>query len=349
MRTIEVGNKKIGEGNPTYIVAEAGVNHNGDIELAKRHIREAHLAGADAIKFQIYKAEKLVTQSAPIYWKVGNDEGKTQYEVFSKIHNFPIEFYRACIEYANEIGITFFCTPFDLEAVDVMEKIGVKLYKVASGDITYHQLLKKIAQTDKPIILSTGASTIGEIEEAVNIIEKEGNNQIILLHCTLAYPTPQKDINLNMIPILARLFQQYPIGLSDHTFDPFTPALAVMLGAKIIEKHFTVDKNLEGSSDHKLGVDPFQMKQLVESVRLAEKSLGQELKRADEAEHPALLMARRSVVSAKNIKKGTKITKEMLTCKRPGTGIPPKFLEILIGRSPKKDILEDTTLTWEMF
>lgn len=348
MNTIDIGNRKIGKGHPTYIVAEAGVNHNGDIELAKRHIREAWFSGADAIKFQIYKADKLVTQSAPIYWKVGSDEGKTQFEVFSKIHNFPIDFYRKCIKYANEIGITFFCTPFDLEAVDVMEEIGVKLYKVASGDITYHQLLRKIAQTKKPIILSTGASTIGEIEEAVNTIENAGNNKIILLHCTLAYPTPQKDINLNMIPTLAKLFPDYPIGLSDHTFDPLTPALSVMLGAKVIEKHFTVDKNLEGSSDHKLGVDPYQLKFLVESVRLAEISIGEGLKRAEETEKPALLMARRSVVSTQYIKKGTKITKAMLTSKRPGTGIPPKFLELLVGKVARKDIPTDTTIGWEM-
>ena len=348
MKAIKVGNKEIGEASPTYVIAEAGANHNGDVDLAKRHIREAWLSGADAIKFQIYKADKLVTRTAPIYWKVGNDEGKTQYDVFSKIHNFPIEFYKKCIDYANKIGITFFCTPFDLDAVDVMEEIGVKLYKVASGDITYHQLLKKIAQTGKPIVLSTGASTLGEIEEAVNIIEKENNSQIILLHCTLAYPTPQKDINLNMIPTLAKLFPDYPIGLSDHTFSPLTPALSVMVGAKVIEKHFTVDKTLEGSSDHKLGVDPYQLKCLVESIRLAEASLGGGMKRPEDAEKPALMMARRSLVSTQNIKKGEKITKQMLTAKRPGTGIQPKLMEEIIGLTSKKDIKEDSIFTWNM-
>lgn len=348
MKTIEIAGKMIGEGFPTFIIAEAGVNHGGDIELAKRHIREAKFSGADAIKFQTYKAENLVTRDAPIYWRVGNDKGKSQYQVFSKIHNFPVGFYKDCVKYANEIGIIFLSTPFGLEAVDLLEKVGVPAYKIASGDLTYHQLLQKVARTKKPIILSTGASTIGEIEESVNVIKQSGNNQIILLHCTLAYPTEQKDANLKMIRALSQIFPDYPIGYSDHTFDPMTPAFCVMMGARVVEKHFTVDKTLGGSSDHKLGVDPYQLKILVEEVRQAEKSLGREDKAPVETEKDALALARRSIVSAKKIKKGTKIKKEMLVCKRPGTGIAPKFLNIIVGKIAKKDIPEDTIISWEM-
>lgn len=348
MNEINIGGVKIGKSYPVFVIAEAGVNHNGNLDLAKKLIREAKLSGADAIKFQTYRAQNLVTKTAPIYWHVGANEGESQFEVFSKLDNFPVGFYKDCMKYAKEIGIILISTPFELSAVDLLEEIGVPAYKVASADITFSQLLIRIAQTKKPIILSTGASTIGEIEEAVNLIKSTGNNQIILLHCTLTYPTPQKDANLSMIPILTQLFPDYPIGHSDHTFDPMTPAFATIMGAKVIEKHFTVDKNLdEKNPDNKLGVDPYQLKVMVEEIRQAELSLGGGLVRP-ETELEAMKLARRSVVSSMRIRKGSTITKQMLICKRPGTGIAPKFLDLIIGRISRKDIPEDTLVSWDM-
>ncbi len=346
MNTIHIAGKKIGTGQPVYIMAEAGVNHNGSLERAYKHIREAKKAGCDAIKFQTYKAEHLTTKKAPKYWNVGDDD-LSQYETFSKLDAFPIEYYKKCVQYAKKEGITFFSTPFDLDSVDLLEKIDVPAYKVASADITFFPLLKKIAKTKKPIIMSTGASTIGEMEEAVEHIKSFGNDKIILLHCILSYPTDAEDANLLMIDDMQRAFPDIPIGFSDHTFDPLTPAFAVMRGARVIEKHYTVDKSLPDSPDHKLGVDPGELKQLCLAVRLAEKSLGQMHRAPLKSEMAARKLARRSLTSIVPIAKGTVITENMLLGKRPGTGIPTKFMNAVVGRVARKDIPEDTTLTWD--
>ncbi|MDO8487491.1 MAG: N-acetylneuraminate synthase family protein [Candidatus Curtissbacteria bacterium] len=348
MKTIKIGGKKIGGNEPVFIVAEAGVNHNGELERAKDHIRLAKEAGCDAIKFQNYTAERLVTKKAPKYWHVGPNDGKTQYETFSVLDELPENNYQKMMDYAKEIGIILFSTPFELEAVDLLEDINVPAYKIASADIIYFPLLSKVAKTGKPIIMSTGAATIGEIEEAVNFIKKCGNDQIILLHCILSYPTAADDANLLMIDSLRGLFPEIPIGFSDHTFSPLTPAFAVMRGARIVEKHFTTDKTLPDSPDHQLGVDPAEMKQLVDAVRLAEESLGKGLKEPVESEMEAQRFARRSVTSLVDIKKDTKITKDMLIGKRPGMGIPPKFIDIVVGRKAKADIPADTTITWDL-
>lgn len=345
MNTITIAGKKIGPGQPVYIMAEAGVNHNGSLERAYEHIREAKKAGCDAIKFQTYSAEKLTTKKAPKYWKVGDDD-LSQYETFSKLDAFPLTYYQKCVTYAKKQGIMFFSTPFDVDSVDLLEKIKVPAYKIASADITFFPLLKKVAKTKKPIIMSTGASTLGEIEEAVEYVRSFGNNKIMLLHCILSYPTEAEDANLLMIDDLERAFPDIPIGFSDHTFDPLTPAFAVMRGARIIEKHYTVDKSLPDSPDHKLGVDPDELKQLCDAVRLAEKSLGQSHRVLLKSEIPARKLARRSLTSAALIKKGTVITEKMLIGKRPGTGIPTKFMDAVVGRVARKDIPEDTTLTW---
>lgn len=345
--TVTIAGKRIGPDCPVFIMAEAGVNHNGSLERAYEHLREAKKAGCDAIKFQTYTARALTTKKAPKYWKVGDDD-LTQFETFSKLDAFSLENYKKVVAYAKKIGIIFFSTPFDLDSVDVLEKIRVPAYKIASADITFFPLLRKIARTKKPIILSTGASTIGEIEEAVEYIRSFGNNKIILLHCILSYPTRAEDANLLMIDDLRRAFPGIPIGFSDHTFEPLTPAFAVMRGACVIEKHFTVDKSLPDSPDHKLGVDPEEMKTLVDAVRLAEKCLGQMHRAPLKSEQAARKLARRSLTAAVDIKKGTVITERMLLGKRPGTGIPTKFMDAVVGRTARRDIPEDTTLRWNL-
>ncbi|MEK7107518.1 MAG: N-acetylneuraminate synthase family protein [Patescibacteria group bacterium] len=348
MIPVTISGRKIGPDCPVFIMAEAGVNHNGSLERAYEHIRKAKKAGCDAIKFQTYTAKALTTKKAPKYWDVGDDGHLTQFETFSKLDAFSIEYYRKCVAYAKKIGIIFFSTPFDLDSVDLLEKIRVPAYKIASADITFFPLLKKIAKTKKPIILSTGASTLGEIEEAVEYIKSFGNDKIILLHCILSYPTDAEDSNLLMIDDLRRAFPDIPIGFSDHTFHPLTPAFAVMRGACVIEKHYTVDKSLPDSPDHKLGVDPQEMKMLVDAVRLAEKSLGAMHRSPLKSEQAARKLARRSLTSAVDIKKGTIITEKMLIGKRPGTGIPTKFMDAVVGRTARRDIPEDTTLQWNL-
>jgi N,N'-diacetyllegionaminate synthase len=348
VKTIQIGNRTVGPGQPTFIVAEAGVNYNGSLALALEHIKRAAEAGADAIKFQVYDAAKLVTKNASRYWRVGDIKVKTQYEAFTKFKQLSADDYRRMSTYAKRLGVVLFATPFTLEAVDLLERVGVPVYKIAAADITYFPLLKKVAQTGKPIIVSAGAATVGEIEEALDYIKSFDNDKIILLHCILSYPTAQQDINLRMIDGMRRLFPEHPIGLSDHTFSHLTPALAVMRGALVVEKHFTIDKSLPDNPDHELGVDPDGLRSLVAAVRLAEVSLGKDCKAPVPAEVAARELARRSLTSLRRIPKGAKITAKMLIGKRPGTGIPCKFLDLIVGRRAAVDIPEDTTLTWDM-
>jgi N,N'-diacetyllegionaminate synthase len=348
MKTIQIGSRKVGNGQPTFVVAEAGVNYNGSLALALEHIRKAKDAGADAIKFQVYTAAKLVTKEAGRYWNVGDTKIESQYEAFTKFKQLSTNDYKRMLAYAKRIGMILFATPFELEAVEMLERVGAPVYKIAAADITYFPLLKRIARTGKPIIMSAGAATIGEIQEAVDYIKSFGNDRIILLHCILSYPTAQKDINLRMIDSMQRLFPEHPIGLSDHTFSYLTPALAVMRGARVIEKHFTIDKSLPDNPDHELGVDPAGLRQLVAAVRLAEVSLGRDHKEPVNAENVARALARRSLTSVTAIPKGTKITARMLIGKRPGTGIPCRFMDVVVGRRAAVDIPEDTTLTWDM-
>jgi N,N'-diacetyllegionaminate synthase len=348
MKTIRIGNRKIGSGRRTFIIAEAGVNYNGSLALAFEHIKKAKEAGADAIKFQVYDAAKLVTRSAERYWRVGDTKVKTQYEAFTKFAQLAAIDYKRMLAYAKRLGIVLFATPFELEAVDMLENVGAPVYKIAAADITYFPLLKRVAQTGKPIIMSAGAATIGEIQEAVDYIKSFGNDKIILLHCILSYPTPQKDINLRMIDGMRLLFPEHPIGLSDHTFSYLTPALAVMRGALVIEKHFTIDKSLPDNPDHDLGVDPDGLRDLVAAVRLAEISLGQDRKEPVKVENAARKLARRSLTSRKPIRKGAKIRSDMLIGKRPGTGISCKLIDLVVGRRAAVDIPADTTLTWDM-
>ena len=347
VRTIGVADRLIGPGQCTFIVAEAGVNHNEKPELAMEHIRLAKQAGADAIKFQNYTAGKLVTRTAPQYWHMGKDDAKTQYETFSRLDGLPKTVFYDMNAYAKELGIVLFSTPFDEESVDLLYDIGVPMFKVASADITYHQLLTFIGRKDKPVVLSTGAATVGEIEEAIQLIRSVGNDKIILLHCTLSYPAEFQDANLAMMQSMMNIFPDYPVGLSDHTYGLIAPVVAAALGACMIEKHFTIEKSMKSSPDHKLGVDPDELARLVESVRTAEMVMGSKTKRPIEAEDPALTYARRSIVALKNIPKGTKIQSSMITCKRPGTGIAPKFWDVVIGRTAQKDIQEDEIFDWQ--
>lgn len=350
MSTVQIGKRTVGAGFPTYVIAEAGVNHNGSLARAKQLIREAAKAGADAIKFQTYKADKLVTKKAPRFWNWEGEERKngTQHDSYSLLDKFPLKHYPELIELCKQEGIEFLSTPFDEESADALVKFGMKAIKVSSSDVTNLPFLSYLAKYKLPILLSVGASTLGEIEEAVHAIEAVGNKKIVIMQCTLIYPTPDEHANLRVIPTLATVFPDYPIGLSDHTLGTVIPIASVAVGTCMIEKHYTVDKTLGQSADHWLSVDAKELKEMVDGIRRVEKALGTSRKFVLPEEHHTYLYDKRSLVAAEDIPKGVKITKKMLTHKRPGTGIRPKYLEAVVGREARVDIPSDTTITWDM-
>lgn len=350
MAIIYIGKRAIGDDHPAYVVAEAGVNHNGSLARAKELIKKAAAAGADAIKFQTYKADKLVTKTAPRFWNWAGEKKKqgTQHDSYSLLDKFPLKHYPELIRTCKQHGIEFLSTPFDEVSADALVKFGMKAIKVSSSDVTNLPFLKHLAKHKLPILLSVGASTLGEIEEAVAAIESVGNKKIVIMQCTLVYPTPYEHANIRVIPTLSATFPDYPTGLSDHTLGVHVPSAAVALGARVIEKHYTVDKTLPTSADHWLSVDPAELKEMVQAIRNVEAALGTSKKFVLPVESHTYLYDKRSLVAACDIKKGTTITKKMLTHKRPGTGIRPKYIDVVLGRSAATDIPQDTTITWEM-
>ncbi len=341
---VRLGSRLVGEKQPVFIVAEAGVNHNGSVRLAKKLIDMAKNAGADAVKFQMFSAEKLVTKTAAKAAYQKKVSGKTQYEMLKKLELSKSEF-RALKKHADKVGITFLVSPFDEEAVDFLDGLGVPAFKVASGELTNLPFLEYVARKNKPIILSTGMSTLQEIKEAVATIKKTANKKIILLHCVSNYPAKLEDSNLKAIHTMKKSFN-LPVGYSDHTIGISASIAAAALGACLIEKHFTLDKNLPGP-DHRASAEPDELKELVRRVREVEAVLGSAEKKPAKSEIEIKLIARKSIVAKTNIKKGTIITKAMLTCKRPGDGLAPKFLDKVVGRVAKTDIKKDEKITWK--
>ncbi len=338
MKEITIAGKKIGKGNPCFIIAEAGINHNGDLEQAKKLVEEAKNAGADAIKFQTHLPEKEMLRDN----FSGGHIGESLFDLLKRLE-LSKDDHIALRNYAKEKGIIFMSTPFSKEAADLLEEVGVPAYKVGSGEMTNHPLLRHIAEKRKPMILSTGMSTIEEIEETVNFV-KGINDEIAILHCTSTYPTKYEDVNLRVIEKLAQKFE-IPVGLSDHSIGIYTALAAVALGGSIIEKHFTTDRELSGP-DQKASINPAELKELVKGTRAIEKALGSEKKVIDD-EKPIQDIARESVVTIADIPTGTVISKELVWVKRPGTGIPAKELEKVIGKKAKKDIKIDTVIKWD--
>ncbi len=346
--TFEIAGRKVGIGQPCYVIAEAGVNHNCDVQLGYKLIETAAASDADAIKFQSYTAGKISTRVAPRYWVEPKDPNGTQWDTFDKLDKLSDRDFKSLLGQARHVGITAFSTPFDDDAVDFLATLDVPAFKIASADLTCHGLIARAARLGKPMILSTGTSSLSEVEEALDVCRREGNEQVAILHCTLKYPCPPEAINLRMMEHLMRAFPEVPVGLSDHSLGISVPQAAVALGACVVEKHYTVDKTLPGSPDHHLSVDPPEMKAMVSGIRTVEKALGKAQKALEPMERDAYLFARRSVTSAVAIAKGTAITAAMLTYKRPGTGINAKLLDVVVGRVARVDIPADTTMTWEM-
>jgi sialic acid synthase SpsE len=337
---VKIGAKLVSDKSPTFIIAEAANNHMCDMKIAKKLVDNACVAGADAIKFQTYKANRLVRKEATLYW-----DGKetSQLEYYSNLDKFDKDDYIELFDYAIKKGILPFSTPFDVHSASMLNDLSARLYKIASCDLPDKRLLRHVASFDKPIILSTGGSTLDEIDQAIDVFYQEGNFKIILLACMLSYPTPNKDANLRKILKLKERYPWLVIGLSDHT-EPdknmVIPSLAVALGAKVIEKHYTLDRSLKGSG-HFFSVSPEELESMIENIRLTEIVLGNHEFNVEDVELPARKNARRSIVADKPIAKGVIITSNMIGMKRPADGLSPSKIDEVIGKKTTKDIGQD--------
>jgi len=377
---IKIANRMIGEGYPGLIIAEAGVNHNGSFEIAKRLVDATKAAGADVVKFQTFKADKEAIKTAPKadYQKELTAKEESQYEMIRKLE-LPDEQTIALKKYADKIGIIFMSTPYEIECVDLLCRMHVPALKVGSGEITNHPLLEKMGRTKLPVIMSTGMSTLQEVRNAYDVISRH-NNKIILLQCTTNYPARLENSNLRVMKTFSDEFK-CPVGFSDHTPGIVAPIAAVAYGANVIEKHFTIDKNLPGP-DHKASLSAGEFSQMVKAIRFAEKFvkrqfdesnyhlimnkiaekgfitkkeaddsellLGSFEKRAVKEELEVKKVTRRSIVAIKRIKKGEIIKRAHLSFKKPGTGIPPFEINKVIGKRAKMDIDADVMIKWNI-
>ncbi|MDA8692821.1 N-acetylneuraminate synthase [Saprospiraceae bacterium] len=332
----------------TLIIAEAGVNHNGSIEIAKQLIDCAAEAGVDYVKFQTFKADKLVSRSAKkaSYQVENTGSDDSQYEMIKKLE-LDEEKHNILIEYCNQKGIKFLSTAFDHDSIDLLEELGIDLFKVPSGEITNKPFLQKIASKNKPIILSTGMSNIGEIEDALDVLYESGTdrNSITILHCNTEYPTPMDDVNLSAMNTIGEAFK-VDIGYSDHTLGIEIPIAAVAIGAVCIEKHFTLDRSMEGP-DHRASLEPPELKEMVRSIRNIELALGNGIKKASASEMKNIIVARKSIHTSRILKKGHVITKSDLIMKRPGNGVSPMDIDLIIGHTIKEDIKEDSMIKYQ--
>ena len=325
--------------NKVKIIAEAGVNHNGSIEIAKKLILSAKEAGADIVKFQTFNPNSLVSKHARMaeYQKENMGLEESQKDMLSDLTLSYSDFEKLA-EYAQKVGIEFLSTPFDLDSIHFLDSL-VSFWKIPSGEVTDYPYLREIAMTGKNVVLSTGMCTIDEIRDATNLLYRYGTKQISILHCNTQYPTPYEDVNLNVMDTLRKEFN-VPIGYSDHTKGIEVPIAAVAMGATIIEKHFTLDRNLKGP-DHRASLEPDELRKMVCSIRNIEKALGSSDKMPTASESLNICVARRSIVAMKNIKKGEVFSEDNLTTKRPGTGINPMMWNDIIGRVANRDFEED--------
>lgn len=350
--SVRIGDRIIGQGNPVFVIAEAGVNHNGRFDLAWKLVDAAAEAGADAIKFQTWQANQLVTPQGKMAGYQIKNTGKeeSQLEMLRKLE-FSEDWYPKIMAYAKERGLIFLSTSHGgFEAVDLLESFGAPAFKFGSGDLNNLPLLEHAAQYQKPMLISTGMSTMEEIREAVLVIQKIGNNQIVIFHCTTNYPCFPHEINLSVIKTFLKEFGSSGavIGYSDHTIGIQVPVMAASLGAAVIEKHITLDNRMEGP-DHVASAEPALFKEMVESLKRAPVILGSPEKKLIDCEIQYIKVARKSLVAGRNIKKGEKLTKENIAIKRPGDGMEPKRFYEVLGKVASVDISKDTILGAEHF
>lgn len=338
MDTVIIGDKKIGRGERTFIIAEVGSNHDCSLEQAKKLIDAAADAGVDAVKFQSFTAEHIVNRDKKA------DNSETVFDILKRIE-LPREWHEELNNYARIRNIIFLSSPFDYEAVDMLDELGVPAFKVASGELTNISFLKYVAGKGKPIILSTGFSTMGEAELAVNAIRETGNDRLLLLHCVGAYPSPPGDVNLRVMDTLSAAFD-FPVGYSDHTLGIEVPLAAVARGAAVIEKHFTLSKKLKGP-DHFYALEPDELSSMIKGIRIVESALGCAVKRPVPPEMNGRIFGRRSIYACEDILKGTIITENMIKIVRPALGLNPVDASLIIGRKARADIVENELITWD--
>jgi N,N'-diacetyllegionaminate synthase len=329
-----------------FIIAEAGVNHNGSLDLALRLIDAAKASGADAVKFQTFRAESLATRSAhkAAYQERTTANAESQFEMLRRLE-LSVADHRKLIEHCKQIGIQFLSSPFDEQSADLLAEMDLPLYKVPSGEITNLPFLEYIARKGKPIILSTGMSTLGEVEEAIEVLRRAGSDQLTLLHCVTEYPAPYEEVNLRAMQTLKTAFR-LPVGYSDHTPGIVVAIAAAALGAEVIEKHFTLDRLLPGP-DHAASLEPEELREMVSAIRHIEVALGDGIKVPTKSEMPNISVARKSIVSTRALTAGHSLVLSDLTIKRPGNGIAPKLLPALIGRTLSKSVDKDEAIQWE--
>ena len=344
---IEINNRRISLGEPVFIVAEISANHRQKFDLAVKTIKAAKKAGADAVKLQTYTPDTITIDCGNDYFQIKEGtlwDGKTLYELYQEAYT-PWEWQPKLKEVAEELGLICFSTPFDKTAVDFLEEIDVPVYKVASFEITDIPLIEYIASKGRPVIISTGIATLSDIEEAVNACKRMGNDQIALLKCTSAYPTPLEEVNLKTIPNLAETFKTV-VGLSDHTLTTSIPVAAVALGARIVEKHFILDRSL-GGPDAAFSLEPGEFKAMVKAIREVEKALGEvEYELTEKAKKSKVFS--RSLFVVRDIKAGEVFTDGNIKSIRHGFGLHPKYLRDILGRKARKNIKKGTPLNWSL-
>jgi N-acetylneuraminate synthase/N,N'-diacetyllegionaminate synthase len=343
---VHIGEREIGSGRVAFIIAEAGVNHNGDVKLAKQLIDVAVAAGADAVKFQTFKAEQVVSSLAPKaqYQLDTTDVDESPLEMLQRLE-LSCEASRHLRDYCQERDIIFLSTPFDRGSADFLEQLGVPAFKIGSGEITNWPLLEHVASKGKTIVLSTGMSYLSEVGEAVRVIQDTGNDQLVLLHCVSNYPAAPACANLRAIGTMAVAFQ-VPVGFSDHTPGIEVSLAAVAMGACMVEKHFTLDKNLPGP-DHRASLDPHELKALVRGIRIVESASGDGVKRPAQSERDNRELVRRSLAAGCDIPAGTILTSELLESLRPASGISPTLRQQVVGRKTRRSLAVGQLIEWE--
>ena len=345
---VSIDRWKIGPNQPCFVIAEAGVNHNGSPDMAFRLVDAAMRAGADAVKFQTFIAEQVISVSAPkaAYQRETTGIGESQLEMVKKLE-FPPHVFRDIQKYCQSAGILFLSTPFEESSADLLESLAVPAFKIPSGEITNFPFLEHVARKHRPMIVSTGMADLEEVRAAVEVIRNRGNAEIILLHCVSSYPASPANVNLRAMDTLARDFS-VPVGFSDHTLGIEVALAAVALGATVIEKHLTLDKNLPGP-DHRASLEVDEFAAMVRGIRVVESALGDGRKCPSPEELDTAKVARKSLVSARALAQGTILTEDAIAIRRPGTGLAPAMRSQLIGRRLSHAVAADEILTWEMF
>jgi len=343
---IQVEEKSIGDGHPFFIIAEASSNHNRDLKTALGLVDAAAAAGADAVKFQAFTADKIVARMPEKHPYIEQmfPQAASMHEVYASME-LPRTWLKDLKIYSEDRGLIFLCTPFDEEAVDLLESLGMAAYKIASYELWHLPLIRHAAKTGKPLLISTGMANLGDVEDALEAVESSGNDQVALFHCAVNYPPPFSDLNLRAIRTMKQAFG-VPVGYSDHSTGITAAIATVALGGNLYEKHFTLSKALPGP-DHPFSIEPNDFCALVRGARECEAALGSPIKRMLESERAGYVMGRRSIFAAVDIPAGTRITSEMLAILRPGTGLEPKHLDKVIGRRAATDIRAHDPITWE--